>query len=245
MKIKCIPLLFILFPILCLGQNKEAVIERYFSAIGGRDAWLNIATMEKTAVFTRRPDLVNPMVPASRFEATSRFEYLYKRPNKIKVTIYGFGHTLGKIMCFDGQQMWIKFGGKEATILPKEHADFFVANSPIGVGDLLVDETAAISYQGRKVVGGVEYEVLEIKRPEWVISYEHMFDTETGLFVCAIAPLSEARRVTYSKEYKNFKGVMIPTVEQVFFNANEESVSEVTKIVVNEDIDDAQFRVPK
>jgi len=241
MKIASLLVLHLISFNLCSAQSKEVVIEKYFAAIGGRDAWKRIVTMKKTAMMTKQAIQINPLVPASSGEVSYKFEYLHKRPGKVQVTMHQ--DSARSIMSYDGDQMWVKIGTREATPLPKEHADYFLAISMIGPGDLFIDEAASIIYRGRKQINGSEYEVLEIKRPEWVISHDYMFDPDSGLLICGMAPLSQAKRITYFNEYKKFGDILMYTIEQVFLNGEEESVARTTAIVFNEPINDSMFEM--
>jgi len=185
------------------GQDKKSVIDRYFKSIGGRDRWNSIQTKFDSSLYiTYRPGLA----PDTAWLVT-----VFMRPNLQRVWRLAKGNP-PTILGYDGHVFWTQTGKKQ-TVRPVEESLYFVSTIMLGQADLLVDDSMVI-YRGIQDLDDSEYEVLEVKRNEWLNSYLYFFNRKSGLLHCMVAHKVKSKRRTYLKDYRLVNGILWPFVEE-------------------------------
>ncbi len=191
------------FPRSGFGQDRQTVVDKYFQAIGGKERWLSIRSKFDSILF----------VEYKRGTAadSSRLATVFVRPNLQKTTVYKkAAHPV--TMGFDGHVFWSQ-GSTIKLVQSEEEAAYFKSTVMLGQADLLLEDDVMISYKGMKELDDRQFEVLEIKRNQWVSSYQYYFDQKSGLLYCAVAHESPNKRRTYFKEYRSVSGLLVPFVE--------------------------------
>ncbi len=215
----------------------DAVIEKYLTAIGGKDALNKIQDITISST-TETP------------RGTSETEMKFKMPNKYVMASFANGMELFSVVC-DGNKMVRKSsfggGGQQA---PKEGKE---AQAEV----MLAHPFAEMNYAS----AGVKGEVQGIEKVGDKDAYKTLFttaegktftvwfDKESGLKLKTLT-VNETPRgkmesaVTYG-EYKKYKGieVMVPANSKRGMGQMGEMVTEVQSVKVNQGLKDSEFEI--
>ncbi|WP_337040619.1 hypothetical protein [Emticicia sp. 17c] len=221
----------------------DAIIEKYITAIGGKEAIAKIQDMT-----------INSTSESQR--GTSETEIKYKFPDKYTMTVY-FNGNQGMTTVYDGKNIKTSGGfggrggngaggnrppieGKEAKIQAMRSSPFF---------ELLYDELGITrTVLGTEKVGDKDAYKVEITTPDgkkWV----DYFDTTSGLkvknFSSNETPRGKFESTVSYENYKKFKGteILIPSVTKRSAGQMGEIVSEVQSVKVNKGLKDSDFEI--
>lgn len=218
------------------GQSKDAVIENYFKAIGGKEKWNSILTKIDSVTHF---NLIKSELTANSAD-TVFIVTRFMRPNLQRTESSAMGRPV-TALCFDGKVFWTRTGDRMPSIQPAEHAEYYKSTVMLGFGDLLVDESASVSYEGVGVLDGKKCSILIVKRKEWIYSSRYYFGIESGLLLCVASHGSGANRRTYLKDYRSVMGILWAYTEEFYVGDKLESISVHKRILLNVEIDKRVF----
>ena len=177
--------------------------------MGGKENWLSIQTkFDSSILFSYVGGQGNP-------GDTMWLTTVFMRPNLQKTLKYQ-KRNKPTIVAFDGHVFWTQ-NAAGRNVQTAEESRYFLSSIMLGLTDVLL-ETENILYKGIQKVDGREFEVLQVKRPDWLNPYLYFFDRETGLLQCAYAHEAHSKRKTYFKDYRIVSGVRWPFVEEVMLD---------------------------
>lgn len=221
---KFILLVFTLFSVWSssICQTKEAVIERYLKAIGGKENWIGIRTQIDSG-------LIIKYVQKNFFHEatvdTNYFKTFLVRPNKQKFVNYekhindsGKVTWTQSITCYNGQYLWT---GRPGAIhrQSEEESKFYEKTIDSGLPYILFsDEPMEIEYLGKMKLENDYYEVLKTKGPNQFFYTLVYFDTITGHIACTVGHDTPVKRFTYNKDYKRIGNIVISMLSESFID---------------------------
>lgn len=223
-----------LFPLCAFSQNADAVINRYFEAVGGRESWKKIESVCKEIYLVKLPS--NGIFFQENDTVEKRVNVKFKRPD----LFLSESHRENEIVtfAFNGDH-FLRSKNGVVEELPIEHGLYFSSGIMVSYPDIFLDSSNVLNYEGIKEINGENYEVIKAKRPSWILPYYYAFDLESGFL--SICYREQRDTKTFLSDYKDENGLKFPTVEQFFRNGVTESKSYITSIVVNCDVDSKDF----
>ncbi|GHB62584.1 hypothetical protein [Persicitalea jodogahamensis] len=207
----------------------DAVVEKYLTAVGGKDKIRSMQDMTVTAT----TDIQG---------RTMETETKLKIPNKFKQTSYMMGNEAGG-STYDGTTLSRSMRGQTTTKQGQEAYQEFILNHPFPeiFYDSLKVEKKLIGTE--KVDGKDAYDVEFASNGN---TWHDFFDKESGLKVKRTTTTESPRgkmaaEFTYG-DYKAVNGIMFPFTSSRKFGQFEMS-SETQSIKLNKGIDDKQFKI--
>jgi outer membrane lipoprotein-sorting protein len=211
------------------GLTAETVIEKYLSAIGGREKLEALKDVEIDMLMSMQGLTIDAKM-------------LQKAPDKYRMTVSMGGNvmsdtrfdgTVGKMSGMQGEQV---LEGKPLENL-KSQSQF--------MRELNYKELGyAIQLKSIEMVDGKETFMVEVSHPGSGTGYDY-YDTETGLRIredkTEVTPEGEMTQTTHLSEYKNVDGILYPHQMDLSIGPQQISVT-VDSIRLNTGIDDAEFR---
>lgn len=186
------------------GQDKQSVIDRHLQAIGGKERWQTIQTKSDSSLtLSFKP---GKLTPDTLLVVTQMM-----RPNLQKTRFYDRGR-LKSILAFDGHVFWTQ-SGENRKVQSLEEAMYFRSTIMLGLNDLLL-EAENLVYKGVQELDKQKFEVLQVKRPGWLLSSLWFFDRESGLLYGSMVEGADVKRITYFKDYRRVSGILWPFVEE-------------------------------
>lgn len=209
--------------------DATAVVEKYLTAVGGREKLqgLKDVTMTMTADIQGR---------------TMEMETKLKMPNKFKQVSYMMGNEAGGTT-YDGATLSRSMRGQQTTKEGKEAFQEFLQNHPFPE---LYYDTLSIE---KKLAGIEKIEDRDAYKVDYTAggnTWSDFFDKESGLKVQRRAmndtPRGKSEVVVKFGDYKEVNGVKFPFSRTQKFGQFE-MVMETQSVKINKGIDDKQFRV--
>lgn len=189
-----------------IGQSADArlIISKYFEAKGGKQRWMNLASISKEFTHVKYAGLF-------RSDTLYHATFLVK-PNKFKqITREG---SKVSMLVLNGDILWSQYNGN-SSLIPEEHIAFFRSSMAIvGIEELFLDSTASILFLGEKDFQRKKYNVLRAKRNDWLYYHNYYFDIETNLLHCSEANVNGL--VTYFKDYQWTDGLLFAYSEEIY-----------------------------
>lgn len=202
------------------GQSKEAVIERYLKAIGGKENWMGIRTQIDSGLIIKYVE--KNFFHEARID-TNYFKTYLVKPNKQKFVNYekhindsGKVTWTQSITCYNGQYLWT--GRPEASHRQsEEESKFYEKTIDSGLPYILFsDEPMEIEYFGKMKLENDYYEVLKTKGPNQFFYALVYFDPTTGRIACTVGHDTPVKRFTYNKDYKRIGNIVISMLAESF-----------------------------
>lgn len=231
-KFKLGLLLALFIPLSLSAQSTEAVIDRYFETIGGKEAFKNFNQAKIQATMSMMGMQMN------------MFMYM-KDPGKQRVEAEIMGEKM--IQATDGENAWQvnpMAGITEPTPMPKEQMQ---TNNL--TDDVLLkygEEGYSFTYAGTELVNGEEAHRLDIVVDG--VKQEHFFNTSSGVRVMTRAfipegPMAGQAVETYFSDYKDAGNILIPY--QITVKSGGNDVMSITiQDVDRSNLDDSIFKIP-
>ena len=207
----------------------DAVIDKYLTAVGGKDKIRTIQDMTVSATTDMQG-------------RTLETETKLKMPNKFKQTSYMMGNEAGGTT-YDGTTLSRSMRGQTTTKDGKEAYQEFILNHPFPeiFYDSLQVEKKLIGTE--KVDGKDTYDVEFTANGN---SWHDYFDKDSGLKVRRTATTESPRGKMQAEfnygDYKAVNGIKFPFTSSRKFGQFEMS-SETQSIKLNKGIDDKQFKI--
>jgi len=228
-----------LFAIPAQAQSLDEVLDNYYEAIGGVDAWLAIETMQASGSMMLGPGVEAP------------FTLTVKRPEKARMEFTFQGMT--GIQAFDGETAWMvmPFMGKtEPEEVPAEDTEDIKEMADIEGALINYEEKGhQVEYIGMQTVEGTEaHNVKVIMKDGEVRNY--FFDAE--YFIPILVTGSRERQGVVTEyeqilsDYKEVNGLMFPhSMESRAKGAPGGQVITIEQVDLNIDVDDSVFVMPE
>lgn len=213
--------------------SADAVIEKYLTAIGGKDAIAKIQdlTISSTAETPR---------------GTSETEMKFKFPDRYTMSVYANGNEVMAAV-YDGNKLKNSgmMGGNRPPMEGKEAQMSAMRSNPFS--ELLYDKLGITrSVIGKEKVGDKDAYKLELSTPEGR-KWNDFYDVDSGLKVKTYS-MNETPRGKFENNvsylnYKKFKGmeVMLPSQTKRSGGQMGEIVSEVQSVKANKGLKDSDF----
>lgn len=207
----------------------DAVIDKYLTAVGGKDKISAIQDMTISAT----TDIQG---------RTMETETKLKMPNKFKQTSYMMGNEAGGTI-YDGAKLSRSMRGQTTTKEGKEAYQEFMQNVPFP--ELFYDSLGVEKkLAGTEKVDGKDVYDLELTANG--NTWHDFFDKDSGLKVRRTATMESPRGKQQAEfnygEYKAVNGIKFPFTSSRKFGQFEMS-SETQSIKLNKGIDDKQFKI--
>ncbi len=222
------------------AQDLGEVLDNYYEAVGGLDAWQSVQSMRATGKMA---------MGGTGIEAP--FTVVTKRPDKIRLEFTFQGMT--GIQAFDGETAWMVMpfmGSTDPEVMPEDIAKQFKDEGDVDgplmgwkesghqvelIGKEETEGTAAYKIKVTKKDGDVEYYFLDA---EYFIPIRVESSSEIqGRTVDIEVVLSD---------YKEVDGLMVAhSIEQREKGAPSGQVITIEQVELNVDIDDSTFTMPE
>lgn len=221
------------------AQSLDEVLNNYYEAIGGQQAWLDINSMRATG-----RAMVGPGVEAP-------FVMMQKRPKMFRLEFTFQGMT--GIQAYDGETAWalMPFMGKtEAEKMPEEDAQDFAQQADIEGALINYDEKGhQVEYLGTETVQGTETHKLKVTLKDGDVNYYYL-DSEYYVPIMVTSE-REVRGVMQEFEmilsdYKEVGGLMIPhSMEQRMQGQPQGQTYMIDEVELNVEVADSVFTMPE
>ena len=214
----------------------EEILDNYYEAIGGKDAWLAIKTMRATGKMQMGP-----------MEAP--FTVTAARPSKIRIEFEVQG--MKGIQAFDGENGWMLMpfmGSTEPEPMPDEMVDMM--RSDMDIEGVLInheDKGHEIELVGKEEIEGTDtYHLKVTLESDNVIDY--FLDSEYFIPIATKAKNSiqgmEIEATTTLSDYKEVDGIMIPHSVVSSSNMGEQAMT-TDSVELNVEVDESIFVMPE
>jgi outer membrane lipoprotein-sorting protein len=217
----------------------EDVLNGYYEAIGGLDAWKSVESIRMTGKMAMGPGMEAPFV------------MMEKRPGKLRIEFTFQGMT--GVQAYDGESAWIvmPFLGKtEPEAAPAEMAKQLEEQADVD-GPLIgwEEEGHQLELLGVEEVEGTKAYKLKLTRASGDVEYYYL-DAEYYVPI-KVEGSREMRGQTVKFEttlsdYKEVDGLLLPhAIESRQQGAQAGQVITIEKVELNVDIPDSVFVMPK
>lgn len=222
------------------GQDLEEVLNNYYEAVGGVDAWKSVETMKMTGSI-----MMGGMGVEAPFIITT------KRPRNVRLEFTFQGMT--GIQAFDGETAWMlmPFMGKtEAEQMPEDMAKEIKDQADLdGVLIGYKEEGHQLELIGLEETEGTQAYKIKVTKKNGDIEY-YFLDSEYFIPIKVEGSREMQGRVTEFEvllsDYKDVGGLMIPhSIEQKPKGAPAGQVITVEIVELNTPVDDALFAMPE
>ncbi len=227
------------------AQTADAVIDKYFTAIGGKDKYLAVKSVKMTGK-GKQQGMEFPIVS------------LQKAPNLMHQAINFQGKEI-VVGCFDGKESWTT---NMMTMKPEkaEAEDSENASKEMDFPDPFLnykEKGYSIALEGEETIEGVVCSKIKLtKKPMKVDGKDeenssfYFFDKENGALIMSRnqAKKGQAKGMvidTYMSDYQEVNGIYFPFSVSQKVAGNEVFVLVMEKIELNVAIDDKVFAFPK
>ena len=214
----------------------EAIVDKFYQAIGGRDAAYKV----KTVILKGEQTITDRMGPP----ATLQFEAIHSGADRLLLRAVTAGGTNSYLI--NGSDDWIEEHGSKRAMSPEERAN--VKRGPDFTEYLrLTERFPNIRVFGRERLGARE--VYSIGAATLDGSRQKLyFDTATGLLLRSVVMLKTALgslpEITDFEDYRAVEGLKFPfkiTWSRPPFTI----VRSFTEIRINVQVDDSRLRIPR
>lgn len=209
--------------------SADAVIDKYMTAVGGKDKIRTIQDMTISAT----TDIQG---------RTMETETKLKMPNKFKQTSYMMGNEAGGTT-YDGTTLSRSMRGQTTTKEGKEAFQEFLQNVPFP--ELFYDSLGV----EKRLVGTEKVDGKDTYHVEFTANgstWHNYYDKDSGLLVRRTATIESPRGKQQAEfnygDYKAVNGIKFPFTSSRKFGQFEMS-SETQSIKLNKGIDDKQFKI--
>lgn len=216
----------------------ESILDGYYEAIGGLDAWSSVSTAK----------MVGKMSAPQGFEAP--FTIMFKVPGKSRLEFTFQGMT--GVQAVDGNTAWqiMPFMGKtEAEPMPEDQAKLMIEQADFD-GPLVgwEDDGHTISFEGNEDVEGTSTYKLKVDLENGDVRYYYL-DTDYYLPIKSSGKAhiqgQEMEMETVYGDYKEVGGLMMAhSIESKPVGAPAGQVITIDSAEVNVDLADDQFSMP-
>jgi outer membrane lipoprotein-sorting protein len=217
----------------------QDILNNYYGAVGGLDAWKNVKSMKATGKRMMGPGMDAPFV------------MMAKRPDKIRVEFTVQGMT--GIMAYDGETAWMvmPFMGKtEPEVMPDFMAKEIKMESDLD-GPLMgyEDEGHQLELVGKEDADGTEAYKVKVTLKSGDVQY-YFLDAEHYVPIKITGSRDmQGNVVNYEitlSDYKDVGGLMMAhSISSKATGMPAQDVITIERVELNTTIDDASFSMPK
>ena len=220
-------------------QTLDEVLDSYYEAVGGLDAWTAVQSMRATGTMTLGPGAEAPFTITTKRPKMARLEFTFQ------------GMT--GIQAFDGETAWMvmPFMGKtEPEVMPEEDAEDVTEMGDIeGVLMNYEEKGHQVEYVGLEEVEGTEAHKLKVTMKNGNVRYYYL-DAEFYVPIKVTGTRKARGTVTEFEQiisdYKEVYGLMIPhSMESRVVGTPQGQVITIDSVELNIDVDDSIFHMPK
>lgn len=216
----------------------DAILTKYYEAIGGPEHWSDIKTMKYTGKMQSMGKMFTTAI-------------VYKRPNKCRID-FSLGHIYF-IQSYDGKEAW-KFNptaqGSEPAVLEGEDANDIKETCDFD-GPLIDyhEKGHKIRYLGKEKIEGKEGHKIEVTFNTGSVDTYYL-DTKTYLpfLVKGKAKLNdkEVDSLTTIENYIDTGGVLLPYYFEFDLDGTDENeVLKINMVEINPELEDSVFTFPR
>lgn len=247
MKIKSLVLLFlsIAFTNYTNAQTSDQILDKYFEAVGGKDAWSKITSIKSTGK-VKAQGMEFPMVMLQK-----------NMKNKMEMTFQGMSIVQP---AFDGTTGWqTNFMTMKAEKMESEENE--IAKQSAGdFPDALLNYNAkgyTFELLGSEMVDGTDCHKLKLTKKPLMIDGKseenadiYFFDKESNVpikisSVIKTGPMKGKMTDALMSDYQEVGGIMIPFTLNQMFDGQLQAAISMEKIELNVPIDDKLFSFPE
>jgi hypothetical protein len=189
------------------AQTTEEVLQKYYEAIGGEEAWLNLSTMRASGNI----DVMGMM--------NGPFSIVQQRPAKarIEMTIQG----MEIVQAFDGETAWQimpMMGSTEPEVADPETAQQIIEQADLD-GPLIgwKQDGTTIEFEGFETMAGAETAKLKVTDKAGMVTYYYLDDNYLPVRMVAVRSIQGASTelTTSLADYQNIGGLMFPFLIEI------------------------------
>ncbi|NIR43243.1 MAG: outer membrane lipoprotein-sorting protein [Gemmatimonadetes bacterium] len=221
------------------AQSLEEVLDNYYEAIGGEDAWLDVNSMRATGRTMLGPGVEAPFVRTQ------------KRPEMLRLEFTVQGMT--GIQAYDGETAWMLMpflGSTEPEQMPAEEAKNFTQQADIeGVLINYEEKGHQVEYLGTEEVQGTEAHKLKVTLKDGDVDYYYL---DSEYFIPIMVESTREIRgnmmeiETLLSDYKEVGGLMIPhSMEQRAKGAPQSQTFLIDEVQLDVEVADSIFKMPE
>jgi outer membrane lipoprotein-sorting protein len=222
------------------AQDLNEVLDNYYEAVGGLDAWQSVQSMRATGKMA---------MGGTGIEAP--FTVVTKRPDKIRLEFTFQGMT--GIQAFDGETAWMVMpfmGSTDPEVMPEDIAKQFKDEGDVD-GPLMgwKESGHQVELIGKEETEGTAAYKIKVTKKDGDVEYYYL-DAEYFIPI-RIESSSEIQGRTVDVEvilsdYKEVEGLMVAhSIEQRAKGAAGGQVITIEQVELNVDIDDSTFTMPE
>jgi hypothetical protein len=243
MKMRIVSTLVLLLCVTLLkAQSADDILTKYFTSIGGLDKWKALKSMKAEGKMSMQ-GMDFPFV-------------VYSKPvakQKVEVQVQG----IQIIQAYDGKDAWMlnpMMGGKDPVKMSDEESKEFKDQK---FEDEFIDYAKKgheVKLLGTEEIDGVKcYKIQLVKNKnndQEDVTEIHYFDSENYVPILRVTyartgPAKGQEIKTFLSDYQDVNGLMIPFFVDSQMNGQTFQKMTLTKVILNEPIDDAAFAFPK
>jgi outer membrane lipoprotein-sorting protein len=227
------------------AQTADAVIDKYFAAVGGKEKFAAITSVKMTGK-GKQGGMEFPLIS------------LQKAPNKMRQAINFQGKEI-VVSCFDGKESWAV---NMMTMKPEkgEAEDSENAAKELDFPDPFLNYAQkgySVSLDGEETIEGVVCSKIKLtKKPVKVDGKEeenssfYFFDKDNGALIMSRSQAKKGQMKgvvveTFMSDYQEVNGIFFPFSIAQKVNGNEAFALVMEKVEINVAIDDKEFGFPK
>jgi outer membrane lipoprotein-sorting protein len=221
------------------AQELDEVLDNYYEAVGGVDAWKSVQTMTATGTM---------MMAGMGIEAP--FVVTSKRPNKVRLEFTFQGMT--GVQAYDGETAWMLMpfmGNPDPEVMPDDMAKDVIDQADLD-GSLIgyKEDGHQVELLGQEDTEGTSAYKLKVTKKNGDIEIYYL-DSEYYIPIKLTGSREQQGRViefeTILSDYKEVGGLMMPhSIEAKPKGAPSGQVITIESVELNADVDDSTFAMP-
>ncbi|MEE9133899.1 MAG: outer membrane lipoprotein-sorting protein [Gemmatimonadota bacterium] len=222
------------------AQDLDEVLDNYYEAVGGLDAWQSVQSMRATG-----------KMAMGGMGVEAPFTFVTKRPDKIRLEFTFQGMT--GVQAFDGETAWMVMpfmGSTDPEVMPDEMAKQFKDQADID-GPLMgwKESGHQVELIGKEETEGTEAYKIKVTKKDGDVEY-YFLDAEYFIPIRVESSTEMQGRMVdieiILSGYKEVDGLMVAhSVEQRTKGAPSGQVITIEQVELNVDVDDSMFTMPE
>lgn len=214
------------------AQSTDEVLELYYEAIGGVDAWTNLSSMRATGNI----DVMGMM--------NGPFSIVQLRPAKARIEMSIQGMDI--IQAFDGETAWQvmpMMGSTEPMVADAETAQQITEQADLD-GPLIgwKEDGTSIDYEGVETLAGAEHAKLKVTTKDGFVTYYYLNSDYLPVKMISVRSMQgvETELTTSLGDYQEIGGLMFPFLIEIDTPMGTQQLTFDT-IEVNVPVDESVF----
>ncbi len=214
------------------GQTLEEILSKHMEALGGKEA----LKAQRNAV--AESEIIVPGGLTGTHK--SYFKYPNKLRNEMDLKI------MTSLTVYDGEKGWVRDPNGQVRELAGMELEEVTSDIYFNLNGYLFPERAKgkVEYLGREESGGTNYYVIQAT-PEGAEPVKMYINPDTYLIDKTVSRRDIVVVTTYSSDYKDFGGIMVPTSYVINMGDTAYDMrSTLTKLEINTQLSDDLFKIP-